>query len=98
MSIHETHEADTFALKPISRDGLEGALNKAEQYRLLNHPHMAESICLDILLVDPIHQKASVVLLLALTDQFGQNASGAVRQAKELVLKLKDEYLRLYYF
>ena len=41
-----------FALKPISRDSLDGALAKAERYRLLNEPTEAESICRDILEVD----------------------------------------------
>ena len=38
-----------FVLKPISRDSVEGAMAKAERYRLLNEPNEAESICRDIL-------------------------------------------------
>jgi hypothetical protein len=33
-----------------------GALQKTEGYRLLNDPSAAESICLDILEVDPVNQ------------------------------------------
>ena len=47
------------------------AIKKAEHYRLLNDPEQAESICLDILEVDPDNQEALVTLILALTDQFG---------------------------
>ena len=45
-----------FTLKPISRDSVDGSLAKAERYRLLNEPHEAESICRDILAVDPANQ------------------------------------------
>ena len=33
-----------FAMKPLSRDTIPGALAKAERYRLLNEPGEAESI------------------------------------------------------
>ena len=42
-----------FALKPISHDSVAGALAKAERYRLLNEPSEAESICRDILQIEP---------------------------------------------
>ena len=58
-----------FALKPISRDSVDGALAKAERYRLLNEPHEAESICRDILEVDPANRQARISLILALTDE-----------------------------
>jgi hypothetical protein len=61
-----------FELKPISKAGIQEALEKAERYRLLNEPSLAESICLDVLEADPENQSALVMLLLALTDQFGQ--------------------------
>jgi hypothetical protein len=38
---------------------------------LLNDPEGAESICLDILDVDPDNQDALVTIILALSDQFG---------------------------
>ena len=40
--------------KPISKKAIPGALAKAERYRLLNEPREAESICCDILQVDPV--------------------------------------------
>jgi hypothetical protein len=93
----KTSEKQAFKLKPLSKDGIESALDKAEHYRLLNQPRLAESICLDILEVDPANQKAKVFLLLALTDQFGRPSSKASKQAIDLAKSLKDEYSRFYY-
>ncbi len=92
-----TMEDVKFELKPLSKEGVEAALSKAEHYRLLNHPKMAESICLDVQKIDPDNQRAATILLLALTDQFGQSSSKARKEALNLTNKLKDEYSRLYY-
>src|SRR6266545_2285222 len=78
-------------LKPLSMAGLAAALEKAERYRLLNEPREAESICLDVLEVDPEHQRALVILLLAITDQFGQRNPEEVGQARALLPRLRDE-------
>ena len=83
-------------LKPLSREAIEGALAKAERYRLLNEPGEAESICLDILAVDFTHQQALVTLLLALTDQFAQEAA-AFQRAREVLAQLESEYDKAYY-
>jgi hypothetical protein len=92
-----TTETPVFDLKPLSKEGVEAALGKAEHYRLLNHPQLAESICLDILEVDRGHQKATIVLLLALTDQFGHSSSHTAKRALDLANSLKDEYSKIYY-
>lgn len=84
-----------FELKPISKEGIHEALEKAERYRLLGEPSLAESICLDVLHVDPQNQQALVMLLLAITDQFGHGAGPA--KAREILPRLKDEYERNYY-
>jgi hypothetical protein len=84
-----------FELKPISTAGIHEALEKAERYRLLNEPSLAESICLDVLHINPENQKAVVMLLLALTDQFGHGA--APGKARELLSRLSSEYERHYY-
>jgi hypothetical protein len=84
-------------LKPISKAGIPAALQKAERYRLLNDSSAAESICLDILSVEPENQQALVMLLLAITDQLGDDAGDAVKRAREVLPKLKDEYKRHYY-
>jgi hypothetical protein len=87
-----------FTLKPLSKDAIPSALAKAERYRLLNEPLEAESICLDVLEVDPDHQDAVIMLLLALTDQFpDQSSSKAVGRAIELAERLAHEYDRAYY-
>ena len=86
-----------FELKPLSSEAIAGALGKAERYRLLNEPGEAESICLDVLNVDPGNQQALVLLLLALTDQLDQGVTGAVNQAREVVPQLRSEYDRAYY-
>jgi len=54
-----------FQIKPLSKENIPAALEKAERYRLLNEPMPTESICLDILEADPENQKAIVTLLLA---------------------------------
>jgi hypothetical protein len=96
MNLQES-ETTQFTLKPLSRDAIDAAMSKAEHYRLLNQPDLAESICRDILAVDPDHQKALIVLLLSLTDQFGRTASVAAKHAREIATSLKDEYQRVYY-
>ena len=85
-----------FNLKPLSKDAIESALAKAERYRLLNEPDEAESICLDVLEVEPGNQPAKVMLLLALSDQCGE-VSGAALRAQQLAGSLENEYERCYY-
>jgi hypothetical protein len=93
----KTSETKIFELKPLSKEGIEASIGKAEHYRLLNQPRLAESICLDILLINPDNHKASIILLLALTDQFGDSFSKTVNQALSIAKNLKDEYSRIYY-
>lgn len=90
--------AEQLELKKIHRDAIPAALDKAIQYRLLNEPRAAESICLDVLAVDPDNRGAVVLLLLSLTDQFGAGGFAELeRRARELLPKLGGEYDRLYY-
>jgi len=84
-----------FPLKPLSQEGVEGALAKAERYRLLGEPWLAESICEDVLRIHPDHQRALITLLLALTDQFGQGIG--VQSAAQVLARLAGEYERHYY-
>ena len=87
----------SFELKPLSKDAIPAALEKAMRYRLLNEPAEAESICHDILAVDPDHQQALVVMLLAMTDRFGKGYAVSATQVQEVLHRLIDEYDRLYY-
>ncbi len=86
-----------FELKPLHRESIPAALEKAMRYRLLNEPVEAESICLDVLAVEPENQEALVTLLLALTDQFEQHLRASFKQAREVLARLDGEYPRLYY-
>ena len=60
----------SFEMKPLHPESIEKSLGKAHRYRLLNEPLHAESICLDVLAIEPENQQAINILLLALTDQF----------------------------
>ena len=86
-----------YQLKPITASGIPGALEKAERYRLLNEPDAAESICLDVLEVDPANQEALVMLLLARTDQFAGAHGASEAAAREVLPRLTSEYERAYY-
>jgi hypothetical protein len=86
-----------FTPKPISLAGVAGALEKAERYRLLNEPSEAESICRDVLAVDPDNQHATIMLLLAMTDQFPEAVADNERRARELLPQIRDDYKRAYY-
>jgi hypothetical protein len=84
-------------LKPISASAIPGALEKAERYRLLNEPESAESICLDVLEIDPENQLALVTLLLARTDQFSGPRGAGDAAAREVLPRLKSPYEQAYY-
>lgn len=86
-----------FELKKLSAEAIPAALERAERYRLLNEPVQAESICLDILAVDPENEQALVLLLLALSEQFGENITEKLDRAWSLLPKLRDEYQQAYY-
>ena len=84
-----------FEMKPLAKEAIPRALEKAERYRLLNEPAEAESICLDVLNIDPGNQKALIVLLLSLTDQFEKRVSAT--EARELLPRIQGDYEKAYY-
>jgi hypothetical protein len=84
-----------FELKPLSREAIPGALAKAERYRLLNEPLQAESICRDVLAIDPANQEALIMLLLTLTDQFDQGIH--MEEPIDALNRLTGEYEKAYY-
>jgi hypothetical protein len=86
-----------FLLKPLSKEAVPKALEKAERYRLLNEPGEAESICQDILRIDPENQQALITLLLARTDEFDHGVADAVARAREALSRLRGDYERAYY-
>ena len=86
-----------FKLKSISKHSIPAALALADHYRLLNEPRAAESICLDVLEIDPDHHKALKTWLLALTDQFTMDgAARRMEQARQLLPRL-SAYEQKYY-
>jgi hypothetical protein len=84
-------------LKSISKAGIAEAVSKAELYRFLNEPGEAESICRDILAVEPDHQVAMRLLALSITDQFTGGPADRHSEAESIFQGLKDPYERLYY-
>jgi hypothetical protein len=87
-------------LKKLSAAAIPAALQKAERYRLLNEPEQAESICEDVLAIQPDHEDAKAMLILALTDQLASGAhdrAGVVSRAQALAATVASEYHRNYY-
>lgn len=86
-----------FDLKSLDESSVEAALEKAVRYRLLNEPEDAESICRDVLAIDPDNHPALVTLTLALTDQFDVSFAKRYRESREIADRLQSEYEREYY-
>jgi hypothetical protein len=86
-----------FELKSLSREGIPAALEKAMRYRLLNEPGNAESICHDVLRIEPKNQEALVTLLLALSDRFAKGYAVGDASVREVLARIEDSYLRTYY-
>jgi tetratricopeptide (TPR) repeat protein len=85
-------------LHNIHTGAIDSALEKAQQYRSLLEPEIAESICLDILNIEPDHQQALVVYILALTDQLNQSErQSQIKAIDRAIDKLVTEYQRCYY-
>ena len=87
----------TFDLKILSPEAVPRTLAKAERYRLLGEPVEAESICRDVLAVDPDNHEALVTLLLALTDQLDEDVPTALSEAFQVAERLSDPYEHAYY-
>jgi len=86
-----------YKLKAISKSGIAEALAKVELYRYLNEPEESESICRDILAVDPNQQLALRQLGLSLTDQFTGGTGDRYSEVEETFQRLSDRYEQLYY-
>ncbi|MGC2234584.1 MAG: hypothetical protein WA584_00300 [Pyrinomonadaceae bacterium] len=86
-----------FELKSLHKEAVPSALEKARHYRLLNEPGAAESICLDILQVEPDNQEALVTLVLAMSDRFAKDYAIGDAQIQDFLSRIADEYERTYY-
>ena len=83
--------------KPLAQAAIPSAIERAKHYRLLNEPSASESICRDILRIEPDNQEALVILVLAMCDQFGRGYKVATGPVLEIINRLDDEYQRVYY-
>ena len=88
---------EEFKLKPISREAIPRAIQKAERYRLINQSWAAESICRDILEIDPANQPVLIMFVLALTDQLADDHGHAMKTVRETLPRIADAYQRAYY-
>ena len=88
---------EQFKLKPISREAIPRAIQKAERYRLINQSWAAESICRDILQIDPANQQVLVMFVLTLTDQLADDHGRIMKEVHEALPRITDAYQRAYY-
>ena len=84
-------------LKIISRNAIAEAISKVQHYRYLNQAEEAESICRDVLAVEPEHQVALRLLGLSITDQFTGRSSDRHKEAENCFEQLSSPYERFYY-
>lgn len=84
--------------KHIPKESIPEAIAKAKHYRLLNEPWQAESICRDILRIEPNHQETLVILLLSITDQFDAHVCmTSIIEAKKLCKSMQSKYEKWFY-
>jgi hypothetical protein len=84
-------------LKKLGKEAIPAAIEKAKQYRLLNESGAAQSICLDILNVDPDNQEALVILILAMTDRLTREYSVGDEKITTYLERLSDDFEKAYY-
>jgi hypothetical protein len=85
-----------FDLKRLSPGSVQGAMARVERYRLLNEPAEAESICCDILEIEPENEQVLIAMVLCLSDQIAEDPGAAVR-ALAVAGQLHENYDRAYY-
>ena len=74
------------------------ALAKAKQYRSLLEPEIAESICLDVLNIDPENQDVLIIYILALCDQISRTEKQTqIKMIERTIEQLTSQYKRYYY-
>jgi hypothetical protein len=86
----------TEQIRPIPLEAVARALTRAERYRLLNEPREAESICRDVLAVDPGNRQALVTIILAITDLF-REGEATTADVQPHLARLESPLDRAYY-
>ena len=86
-----------FELKTLSKEAVSSALERAKHYRLLNEPGAAESICLDILQIEPDNQETLITLVLAMSDRFGRDYAVGDTRIQDFLSQIEGEYKNAYY-
>lgn len=86
-----------YELEKIAPASIPAAMERAEHYRLTGESASAESICLDVLEVEPENQQGLILLLLSRTDQFTLGLPGQVERSREILPRLSSAYDRAYY-
>jgi len=84
-------------LKALPQGDASAVLALAERCRVAGEPEEAESMCLDLLEVDPENQAALTLLLLARTDLLHRGLPMGVQRAREILPRLRGDYERAYY-
>ena len=87
----------SFELKPLHKDAVAAALEKAHRYRLLNEPGAAESIYLDILQIEPDNEQALEGIVLAMSDRFGKDYAVGDARVTDYLTRIKGDYERAYF-
>ena len=84
-------------LKRLKDKNLGTAIALAKHYRDLNQPDEAESICRDVLEIEPANVDALRTLGLAMTDRFASQWMSLFEDACAAFKQLPTEYERAYY-
>ncbi len=85
-------------LHDIRLTAIDQAIEKAKQYRSLLEPEIAESICLDVLNIDPDNQSVLIIYILALLDQISRaETQSQIKTIERTIEKLSSQYQRYYY-
>jgi len=70
-----------YQLKSISKAGIPEAIAKAELYRYINEPEEAESICRDILAIDPSSSSRAACSVLPSPTNLSARLPTAIRKS-----------------
>ncbi len=92
-----SHRSNTFSAPPEPKAPYRSDIREEFLYRYLNEPEEAESICHDILAIEPDHQLALRMLGLAITDQFAGQPSDRYTEVEKIFQSLTSRYERWYY-